>query len=97
MVHTAIKSVGGDAKKRVVLSIPDYAFTPFGKGDSKISEAIKKYNDFAKLFFNHDNITFLNITDITQQAFINPTLIASDNLHPSKEAYSKFVEKLGLK
>ncbi|WP_157662487.1 SGNH/GDSL hydrolase family protein [Polaribacter sp. SA4-10] len=65
-----------------------------GKENSTISEAIKKYNDFAKLFFNKNNITFLNITDITQQGLANPTLVASDGLHPSKEAYSKFVERL---
>lgn len=94
LVNTAIKSIGGDSKKLVVLSIPDYAFTPFGNGNSTISEEVKKYNDFAKLYCSQNNITFLNITDITQQGLVNPTLVANDGLHPSKEAYAKFVVRL---
>jgi lysophospholipase L1-like esterase len=94
LVNTAIQSVGGNPKKLIVLSIPDYAFTPFGNGDSKISIEIKKYNDFAKLYCNQNNITFLNITDITEQGLTDSTLVANDGLHPSKKAYSKFVERL---
>lgn len=94
LVDIAIKSVQGDATKVVVLSIPDYAFTPFGGGSSTISAELKKYNDFAESYCIQNNITFLNITDITQQGLTNSTLVANDGLHPSKEAYAKFVERL---
>ena len=94
LVKIAIQSVGGDSKKLVVLSIPDYAFTPFGNGNSTISAEIKKYNDFTQSYCIQNNITFLNITDITEQGLTNPALVASDGLHPSKEAYAQFVERL---
>ena len=94
LVNNAISFVNDDLKRLVVLSIPDYAFTPFGLGNTSISDGVKKYNDFAKSYCNQKNITFLNITDITQQGIINPVLVASYGLHPSKEAYSKFVERL---
>ncbi|PQJ77179.1 hypothetical protein BTO16_15170 [Polaribacter glomeratus] len=94
LVNSAISFVNGNSKKLVVLSIPDYAFTPFGNGNTSISDGVKKYNDFAKSYCNQKNITFLNITDITQQGLINSLLVANDGLHPSKEAYSKFVERL---
>jgi acyl-CoA thioesterase-1 len=94
LVNRAISFVNDDPKKLVVLSIPDYAFTPFGNGNTSISDGVKKYNDFAKSYCNQRNITFLNITDITQQGLTNPVLVANDGLHPSKEAYSKFVERL---
>ena len=77
-----------------MLSIPDYSFTPFGDRPGTVSEEIKKYNDFTKSYCDQRNITFLNITDITQQGLINPELVASDGLHPSEEAYSKFIERL---
>ena len=39
-------------------------------------------------------ITFLNITDITQEGLSNPDYVASDGLHPSREAYTEFVKRL---
>jgi lysophospholipase L1-like esterase len=94
LINSAISFVNDDSKRLVVLSIPDYAFTPFGSGNTSISDGVKKYNDFAESYCNQKSITFLNITDITQQGIINPVLVASDGLHPSKEAYAKFVERL---
>lgn len=94
LVDIAIASLNGESKKLVVLSIPDYSFTPFGDRPGTVSEEIKKYNDFTKSYCDQRNITFLNITDITQQGLINPELVASDGLHPSEEAYSKFIERL---
>jgi lysophospholipase L1-like esterase len=94
LINKAIESLNGDATKIIVLSIPDYAFTPFGKQNQTISDGVKKYNDFARFYCNQKNITFLNITDITQLGLIQPNLVANDGLHPSKEAYAKFVERL---
>ena len=34
------------------------------------------------------------ITDITRQGLMNPNLVATDGLHPSELAYSKFVERI---
>lgn len=94
LVDIAIASVNGESKKLVVLSIPDYSYTPFGDRPGNVSEEIKRYNDFTKSYCEQRNITFLNITDITQQGLINPELVASDGLHPSTEAYTKFIERL---
>jgi lysophospholipase L1-like esterase len=41
-----------------------------------------------------NNISYVYITDITREGIENPALVASDNLHPSTLAYSKFVERL---
>jgi acyl-CoA thioesterase I len=94
LVNTAITKAKGIKNKIIVVSIPDYAFTPFGKGNTKITENIDKYNGFAESYCNANNITFVNITDITRMGLDNPELVASDGLHPSKLAYSKFVERL---
>jgi acyl-CoA thioesterase-1 len=94
LVSTAIKAINNDKNNLIVISIPDYAFTPFGGGNTNISEEIDLYNEFAKDYCNRNEITFLNITDITREGFINPNLVASDNLHPSALAYTKFVERL---
>ncbi len=94
LIQIATTAVGGNKEKLVVLSIPDYAFTPFGNANTTISEEIKKYNDFAKTYCENKNITFLNITDITQEGLTNTSYVANDGLHPSEEAYSLFIERL---
>ena len=94
LIYKATNAVGLDKSKLIVLSIPDYAFTPFGNGNANISKEIEQYNTHIKNFCESNNITFLNITDITQQGLANPIYVASDGLHPSKEAYTAFVKRL---
>jgi lysophospholipase L1-like esterase len=94
LVAIAINKAKGDKNKVIVVSIPDYAFTPFGNGSATISIGILQYNTFAKNYCEQNNITFVNITDITQLGLQQTNLVASDGLHPSKIAYSKFVERI---
>ena len=94
LVNTAIKKAKNNKNHVIVVSIPDYAYTPFGQGNQNISTDIDTYNTFAKNYCISNNITFVNITDITRMGLDNPELVASDGLHPSKLAYSKFVERL---
>lgn len=97
LLQTAITLAKGDKNRVIVVSIPDYAFTPFGQSSSNpstISNQLDNYNTFAKNHAESLGITFLNITDITREGLNNPNLVASDNLHPSQLAYRKFVERM---
>ena len=96
LVNTAISLVGGDASKLIVVSIPDYAYTPFGQGSNalNISTELELYNTFAQTYCADYNLKYVYITDITQEGLNNPALVASDNLHPSVLAYTKFVERI---
>lgn len=94
LVDVAITKAKGDKNRVIVVSIPDYAFTPFGNGNTTISSEIDAYNAFAENYCNANNITFVNITDITRNGLEDTDLVASDGLHPSKKAYSLFVERL---
>lgn len=97
LLQTAIALAKGDKNRVIVVSIPDYAFTPFGQGSSNpenISNQIDNYNLFAKNHAESLGVEFVNITDITREGLNDPELVASDNLHPSKLAYSRFVERL---
>jgi lysophospholipase L1-like esterase len=81
----------------IVISIPDYAYTPFGQSGpnpSNTTQEIDMYNNFAENFCLENNINFINITDITRLGLINSDLVASDNLHPSELAYKKFIERI---
>lgn len=94
LVTKAISLAKGVKTNVIVVSIPDYAYTPFGRGSATITAGIEQYNAFAKNYCVQNNIEFINITDITQQGLVNPSLVASDGLHPSEVAYSKFVERI---
>lgn len=94
LVATAIQKAKGDKGNVIVVSIPDYAFTPFGQGSMSISQEIYRYNEFARNYCLANDITFIYITDITRQGLLEPTLVANDGLHPSALAYSKFVERI---
>ena len=91
LVDIAITKAKGDKNRVIVVSIPDYAFTPFGNGNTTISSEIDTYNAFAENYCNANNITFVNIT---RNGLEDTDLVASDGLHPSEKAYSLFVERL---
>ncbi|MFB9109182.1 SGNH/GDSL hydrolase family protein [Flavobacterium gyeonganense] len=99
LVTKTISLAKGDKKNVIVVSIPDYAYTPYAKNLSdsqkaKISTEINQYNTFAENYCKANEIVFVNITDITRQGLSNPNLVASDGLHPSESAYALFVERL---
>lgn len=96
LVNSAISLGGGDANNLIVLSIPDYSYTPFGQNFNAqtIRSEIKLYNDFAQDYCQANELSYLYITDITQRGLENPSLVADDGLHPSSLAYTKFVERL---
>ena len=97
LLNKAIAFARGNKKKVIVISIPDYAFTPFGQrksNPSDISLQIDRYNAFARKYCKANGVEFTNITDITQQGLNNPNLVTKDGLHPSALAYSMFVERL---
>lgn len=93
LINTAIAKAGNNKNNVIIISIPDYAFTPFGSGDSNITNEINQYNTFAKNYCESNSLTYVNITDITRKGLENPALVASDGLHPSELAYSKFIER----
>lgn len=97
LLNDAIKFAAGDKNKVVVISIPDYAFTPYGEStdnETQISIEIDRYNAFAKQIAAAKGVYFQDITDITRMGLEDPELVASDGLHPSEKAYHKFVERL---
>lgn len=97
LVNKAIALARGDKSNVIAVSIPDYAYTPYGKlygNQSRISAEIDNYNAFAQKYCLEQNIEFVSITDITREGFVNPLLVAQDGLHPSELAYSYFVERI---
>lgn len=96
LLNKAINLVDNTPKKVVVLSIPDYSFTPFGQRSAleDISNQIDTYNNFAKQTTLQHGCQFLDITDITRKGLEQPELVTQDGLHPSGLAYEQFIARL---
>lgn len=96
LLNRAIRLAGGDKKNVFVVSIPDYAFTPFGqKGDSdKISSELESYNAACKEITIANGVQHIDITGISKEGIAEPELVAKDGLHPSAKQYTLWVEKI---
>jgi len=88
LLNTSIKFAKDDAKKVIVLSIPDWGKTPFAKGQDtqKIASEIDAFNNIAKEECKKLNIVFINITDITRKN-TDTSMFAIDGLDYSGKVH----------
>jgi lysophospholipase L1-like esterase len=92
LLNKSIEYVGGDADRVIVLSIPDWGVTPFaGDRDSKkIADEINQYNAVNRAETEKAGAHYIDITPISREAVNDPSLIASDGLHPSAKMYAEW-------
>ena len=94
LLNMSIQKAGGDKSKVFVVSIPDYAYTPFGQGSGNaatISAELDTFNAIKKQLVDSFQIQYFNITPISRQGVQNPSFVASDGLHPSGAQYSAWI------
>ncbi len=96
LFNRALALAGGNTNHLIVISIPDWGYTPFGESFDRahISNEINAYNTFAARIANQSDVEFIAITDITRRGLDEKELVASDNLHPSSLAYKMFVDRM---
>lgn len=95
LIDKALSLVNGNFRKLIIISIPDYGYTPFGYEKQEIiSKEINIYNEISKQVADSFEIKYIYITDVTRQGLNQPELIASDGLHPSGEMYQLWIPKI---
>lgn len=96
LLNQAIAFAGGRAERVVVLSIPDWGITPFanGRDRAQIGREIDAYNAVNKAVALQYRVNYINITPWTREAATDPSLLASDGLHPSGKEYQRWAEKV---
>lgn len=94
IIDFALAVVDQDPSRIFFLSIPDYAYTPFGRGNELISQQIDEYNAIKKSVAEEYGIAFIDITPISREGLLNTSLVASDGLHPSEIQYGRWVEAI---
>lgn len=95
LLQTSIRLASGKPENVIVLSIPDYAYTPFGQqiGNAEsISEDIDRYNAYNRHISDSLEITYFDITPISREGLNEPDLVATDGLHPSGKMYEQWVD-----
>lgn len=93
LLQKSIALAGGDPERVFVLSIPDYGKTPFGiyLGGETISREILSYNQVSKELCDLYDVRYFNITPISEGVINDPSLLGSDNFHPSGKMYKQWV------
>lgn len=91
LLNQAIAFAGGKKERVFVVSIPDYAYTPFGNGNATISQGIDEYNAANREITEAMGIRYFDITPISRGGLDDPTLVAGDGLHPSGKQYAAWV------
>lgn len=95
LLDLAITHAQKDKSRVVVLSIPDYGFTPFGRAkQEKISEQIDAFNAVNKRITLKKGVAYIDITDISRMGLNQPDLVADDGLHPSGKMYALWVDRV---
>jgi len=96
LLNKSIELAGGNPQRVVVLSIPDYSVTPFGKefNPEKIRAEIDQFNALNFELSKQANVHYVDITPISRRAEDEPDLLAVDQLHPSGKMYAEWVKLL---
>ena len=93
LLNRAISYAQGNKDRVIVVSIPDYGYTPFRqRNQEKISAELDEFNAANKEITEAAGIAYINITPISRRGLDEPDLVASDNLHPSGKQYAEWVE-----
>ena len=96
MLQRAIALAEGNAKRVLVLSIPDWGVTPFafasGRDRQAIADDLDAYNAAARELCEAHGVAFVDITGISRDGGGEPVMLADDGLHPSAEQYARWAD-----
>lgn len=96
LLDRAILYANGVKEHVFVLSIPDYAYTPFGQATNsdEISKEIDEYNAINQRITEEKGVEYIYITTISRLGLADKELVAKDGLHPSGKMYEQWVNEL---
>ena len=96
LLNNAILYAGHNPSRVVVLSIPDYSVTPFGRTlDSlRIASELDRFNAYMRSQTEQKLVHLVDITGISRRAAFDKSLLAFDQLHPSAKMYTFWVNEI---
>jgi len=95
LVYKAIAFAGGNRAHVLVLTIPDYGYTPFGfSGQVHIEKQINAYNKVVKRTTQALDIECIDVTETGRQYSQQVGYLTEDELHPSEKMYQLWVDAI---
>lgn len=97
LLKEAITLTGGRPDHVLVLSIPDYSVTPFGRSTGRtaqIAAAIDSFNVINYRLSMEYKVSYLDVTAESRKAADDPTLVAADGLHFSGKEYAIWANRM---
>ena len=89
LLQRALLFAGQNPDRVFVLSIPDWGVTPFAatRDAGQIAKEIDAFNEAAEALTRRAGVKYIDITPVSRNAQADPTMLASDGLHPSGKMY----------
>lgn len=94
LLKRAIAYAGDRPSHVIVVSIPDWGVTPFGRHRANVASEIDAFNAVNRAETLRFGAHHVDITPASRAALHDPTLIASDGLHPSAKMYAQWVQMI---
>lgn len=96
LLQISIEAAGGRPERVIVLSIPDWSFTPYGDSVERpeVSTEIDAFNAVAREESGLAGVRFFDITSMTRPREYDADLFADDGLHPSGKMYALWVDEI---
>lgn len=98
LLDQAILFAGGNYKRVIVVSIPDWGHTPFARekevDEHKVAGEIALYNEAKQAVTLAKGVRFLDITGMTRTLAQDPSYLVEDQLHYSEKLYREWAECL---
>ncbi len=94
LLERAVGFAGGRADRVIVLSIPDWGATRFGRESgrdvARIARELDAYNAAAREVCAQRSAAFVDITQISRERGAEQAMLADDGLHPSAAMYAEW-------
>jgi lysophospholipase L1-like esterase len=96
LLERAIKLAGGDAKRVIVVSIPDWGVTRFGKSSGRdigeIARQLDAYNAANAQIATMLHCGYVDVTAISRDGGDQADMLVGDGLHPSAVMYGRWAK-----
>ncbi len=94
LLSTALDLAGGDPRRVIVVSIPDYGLSPFAKGrdPARIARELDAFNAAAASVCAARGVRFVDVTGVSRQ--VQEGWWAADGLHPSGRQYAAWAQAI---
>ncbi|HTI96848.1 MAG TPA: GDSL-type esterase/lipase family protein [Rudaea sp.] len=100
LLERAIALAGGDARRVVVVSIPDWGVTRFGAESgrdlARIAREIDAFNAAAAAIATTLRVHYADVTAISRDRGGAADMLAADGLHPSAAMYARWTVAIAI-